>query len=185
MEEIKRIVLIGPESTGKSTLAEQLAYFYGTIWMPEYAREYVEKLNQPYTFEDVVIIAKRQIEIEKDYLLKAKQYLFIDTDLIITKIWFLEVYKTYPQWIDKEIRKKETHLYLLCNTDIEWQPDPIRENAGEMREYLFERYKQELEKLAVPFGIVSGRNKQRLDNAIQHIQLQLDTSSPKCPVSEH
>ena len=95
-QKIKRIVITGPECTGKTTLCEQLATHYNTIWIPEFARAYVENLQHPYTYEDVCNIALKQIEESKQLFRGANEYIFHDTFLIITKIWFLWVYKTCP-----------------------------------------------------------------------------------------
>lgn len=169
-KNINKIVLIGPESTGKSELARYLAKFYCTVWVPEYAREYIEKLNDPYTFQDVEHIAKKQIELEKEYILKASCFLFYDTYLIITKVWFDMVYKKVPDWIEQKIKESKIDLFLLCNNDIPWEPDPIRENGGVMREKLFEIYKNELEKYKFPYKVVKGQGNERYKNAIEAVE---------------
>ena len=97
---IKKVVLIGSESTGKTELSDFLAKEFKTISVPEFAREYIEKLKRPYTYDDVEYIAKQQVLLESEYFLKANRMLFYDTYLIITKIWFEIVYKKVPQWID-------------------------------------------------------------------------------------
>jgi len=169
---VKHIVVIGPESTGKTTLARQLAEYYSTLWLPEYAREYVENLNRAYNFEDVVLIAKNQIVLKKQIQkqLGVRKYIFYDTDLIITKVWFDVVYNRVPDWLDIEIRNQNIDLYLLCDTDIEWQPDAVRENGGESRIQLFNIYKNEIEKLNIPYVTVSGKNQERVLNAINFIE---------------
>ena len=91
MKDIKRIVLTGAESTGKTALARQLADYYHTIYVPEYAREYIENLNRPYEYNDIEQIAKKQIKLENESIHKANRYLFLDTALIIIKIWGLLV----------------------------------------------------------------------------------------------
>lgn len=169
MKSIKQIVIIGPESTGKTTLVRQLAEHFKTVWIPEYAREYVEKLDRPYNYEDVEEIAKKQYSIEGEYLASANQFLFIDTDLIITKIWFEVVFGKMPDWLAPAIEEKRPDLYLLCATDLPWQYDPVRENGGEMRDLLFEKYKKELENLAFPYKIVDGVGGDRLQKAIQFV----------------
>lgn len=87
--DIKRIVLTGSEATGKTTLAKQLADYYNIVWVPEYAREYIDNLKLPYEYEDVLYIVHRQIALEEEYYKKANQYLFLDTGLIIFKVWLL------------------------------------------------------------------------------------------------
>ena len=169
-KDIKKIVLIGPESTGKTELAKYLATYFRTIWVPEYARNYIEKLNRPYTFHDVDHIAKKQIELENEYLLKASQWLFYDTFLIITKIWFEVVYQKVPGWLDQKIKESTIDLFLLCNTDIPWVPDSVRENGGEMREELFAMYKYELERYHFPYKIIGGEGEKRKKNAVSAVK---------------
>ncbi len=161
---MKRIALIGPESSGKTTLATQLADYYVTTWIPEYAREYVEALNRPYQYEDVVHIARKQIEQLKQTN-DTRRFLFFDTELIITKIWFLDVYKTCPAWLDEAIRNQNFALYLLCSPDIAWTPDPVRENP-DRRNYFFELYRSELENYSFKYKIVEGHGNERIENAI-------------------
>ncbi|HRW63300.1 MAG TPA: ATP-binding protein [Bacteroidales bacterium] len=164
---IKRIVLIGPESTGKTELAQFLSKKLDTVFVPEYAREYIENLNRKYTYNDVVHIAETQINLSKRFINQANKVLFYDTYLIITKIWFKVVFNTYPSWIDKELTDNPIDLFLLCNTDIEWLPDAVRENGGEMREKLFEMYKQEIESFGFKYEIVKGVGEERFQNALE------------------
>ena len=167
-DNIIKIVIIGPESTGKTDLAQSLAEHYNTIWIPEYAREYIENLNRPYEYSDIEIIAKKQVQQEKEYIVKAKNILFLDTDLIITKVWFDVVYKKCPEWIVKEIAGTNIKLYLLCNTNIEWKPDPVRENE-KLRGKLFSTYKKEIEHFGFQYKIISGKGNKRLDKAIKFV----------------
>lgn len=167
---LKRIVIIGPESTGKTTLSKQLAHEYQTVWIPEYARTYVEQLGRPYHYEDVLHIAEKQVDLDVHYESLAKGFLFLDTDLIITKIWLLWIYNECPAWIDHYLSEKKTDLYLLCNTDIPWVPDPVRENPGEMREKLFKTYKREIENLGYPCRIVSGTGENRFKSAMDALK---------------
>jgi NadR type nicotinamide-nucleotide adenylyltransferase len=169
-QNTKTIVITGPECTGKSTLAQDLAKHYQTTHIPEYAREYVENLSRPYEYSDVEIIAKRQVQDLKDNMDKANGFLFLDTYLIITKVWFDIVYDECPEWIIDEIQNCKVDLFLVCDTSLPWLPDKIRENGGEMREILFERYINELEAFNLPYKIVTGTGEERLKSAIQHLQ---------------
>jgi NadR type nicotinamide-nucleotide adenylyltransferase len=165
MMPYKKVVITGPESTGKSTLAEQLAKHYHSEFIPEYARTYVEKLNRPYVYEDLEHIAKRQIQDLKTYESNSNNIFFLDTYLIITKVWFDVVFHKHPDWIIESIKNSNIDLYLLCATDLPWQPDSVRENGGEKREQLFTMYQQELEKYGLNYRIVRGLGEERLDNA--------------------
>jgi NadR type nicotinamide-nucleotide adenylyltransferase len=169
VNQLMRVVITGPECTGKSTLANQLAQLYKTICIPEYAREYVSNLGRQYDYNDLVHIAKMQLHQAHDLVNLGNGLLFLDTYLIITKIWFKVVYGNYPDWIDNELSNNNINLYLLCNTDIPWTPDPVRENGGEMREQLFLMYKDELKRLGCRYVIISGIGEQRLYGATKAV----------------
>lgn len=166
---LKRVVITGPESTGKTVLANQLALDYKALVIPEYAREYIEKLDKKYTYQDIENIAYRQLELEAEYETKTNTILFYDTYLIITKVWFDVVYKQHPDWLNEFLVNSRIDLYLLCNTDLPWIPDGIRENGGEMRESLFLKYKHELELYHLPYRIVKGKGEERLLSAKEQI----------------
>ena len=169
--EIIRIILTGAESTGKSTLAKQLAEYYETVFIPEYARTYVENLGRSYNYEDVVHIAKVQTKIEAAYLYKSKKYLFIDTGLIVTKVWFQEVYGKYPDWLNNAIVKNLPDFYLICDIDLPWKNDAVRENGTfEQRKYLMNKYIEEIKKFGVHYAIIKGQGDARLKNAINEIE---------------
>jgi NadR type nicotinamide-nucleotide adenylyltransferase len=168
-DSILKIVITGPESTGKSTLSEQLAKHYNTVFIPEYARSYVENLNRPYTYADVEHIAHQQVEDIQVYERKANKILFLDTYLIITKVWFEVVFQRCPEWVIGAIHQSHIDLFLLCSTDLPWEPDNVRENGGEMREKLYHIYKQELEKFNFTVEVIGGIGNQRLANAVNAI----------------
>lgn len=169
LNEIGKISIIGPESTGKTTLSQQLAQHFQTIWLPEYARTYVENLDREYNYDDVIFIAKKQIQLEKEYTINANKFLFLDTDLIITKIWLQVVYKNYPTWLDSEILKNANKLYLLCFYDLPWIKDNVRENGGEKRKSLFEMYQTELVNYNFNYEIIIGKDSQRFELAVKKI----------------
>ncbi len=161
-------VIIGPESTGKTTLCKQLAEHFKGIWIPEYARFYVEQIKRPYTYDDVIHIAQKQIETEESIKVNPTDYLFFDTDLIITKVWLLHVYKQCPEWIDVFLKNAYRKSYFICYPDLPWEFDPVRENPH-LREYLFNWYKKELIYYGFNYFIINGTEQQRLNNALINI----------------
>ena len=182
MSRILKIGLVGPESTGKSTLAAALAEHYGTAWIPEYARAYVGALARPYTYQDVCHIAE-QNRREANTLPTAPadgaplvisqrhSFLFFDTELIITKVWLDEVYGHRPEWLTSPIPENcRMDYYLLLTPDIAAVPDPLRENLSQpARERLFRIYQQEIEATGRPYTIVAGQGAERLASAISAI----------------
>jgi NadR type nicotinamide-nucleotide adenylyltransferase len=171
--KIIRVVITGPECTGKSTLAKQLARHFNSVHIPEYAREYITNLGRPYEFDDVMHIAEVQLKQAYEWANRANKIIFLDTYLIITKVWFEIVYGHYPGWIDEELTRKTIDLYLLCNTSIPWTADTVRENGGEMREKLYCRYMSELEKLGCNYVVISGIGPKRLNRAIEAVNCLL------------
>lgn len=165
------IVVTGPESTGKTMISEFLAKKLGGVWIPEFARDYMSKLDRSYKYSDLEIIARTQIEQRKEAEARSKGYLILDTWLIITKIWFIEVYGRFPDWIEETIKKQPVDLYLLCEPDIPWVPDPLRENGGERRKYLFGKYLDEIKKTGVPFEVVAGVDEARYNNVLSKVKL--------------
>ena len=166
---ITRIAITGPESTGKSWLAENLAKSYQTIWVPEFARHYLEILGRPYTYEDVLTIARGQMAAEVSAIPEANRFIFCDTECIVTKIWCDVKFERCHSWIVEQIEQRPYDLYLLCDIDLPWQPDPQREHPH-LRQYLFELYHSELTKRKLPFAIVKGLGKARLECAIEVIK---------------
>jgi nicotinamide riboside kinase len=177
--DIKKVVITGPESTGKTMLTEKLASHFKTTWIPEYARGYILGLNRKYTYDDVEHIALEQIRREKEFLLSANLFLFYDTHLIVTKIWFIQVFGHYPGWIDGEIESAAIGLFLVCNTDIPWVPDPVRENGGEMRKVLLDMYIREIESFGIPWRLVAGMSAQRTRSAIEIVSTHFNVDAGK------
>lgn len=169
MNQLLRIAITGPESTGKSKLAEELASFYHTLWVPEYAREYIDRLDRPYNRDDILEIAKGQIRNENHLAGKVNRILFCDTELIVAKIWSEVRFGTCDPWILEGVGKNKYDLFLLCNTDLPWEADPQREHPH-MREKLFELYRHELDERGFPYCIVSGLGQERLKNAIGFVE---------------
>lgn len=164
---INRVFFItGAESTGKSTLTTQLAEHYGAVGVPEFARKYLESINRPYQLTDVEQIAKGQIDLI--YKNRNHSLVFFDTCLIILKVWFNEVYHFVPDWLEMEIPLIGNGIYLLCEPDLPWQYDPLRENPTR-RDYLNKQYEEELRKAGFSYFRVSGKENERTQNAIEII----------------
>jgi NadR type nicotinamide-nucleotide adenylyltransferase len=165
-----RIVVTGPESTGKTTLAKELAQRFHGLYVAEFAREYVEYLPAPYTFQDVEIVAKTQVEQYLNTTASTEKLFVFDTWLIITKVWFKWVFGKTPEWLEDQIRNCPMDLYLLCCPDIPWEADAVRENGGENRMKLFEEYRNELIHYGFPFVEISGSGELRLTHAMDVIR---------------
>lgn len=171
MQTPKRILILGPESTGKSTLAEDLSNRFGEPWVPEFAREYLEKISRPYQYEDLVKIGEGQVALEDKLAEKAENYLFCDTDLRVIHIWSQHRFGKTDEWVLDEIGRRKYNLILLTDTDLPWTPDPLREYPDlEMRQYFFKKYHQLAEESGFPFLTVSGNQETRLTAAVKAIQ---------------
>lgn len=173
---IRRIAITGPESTGKSKLAAELADYYHTAWTPEYAREYLEKYGPEYQLDDIVKIAMGQLAAEEKEWKKARQYLFCDTDFIVTRIWAEHAFHQCPDWILDKVINHRYDLYLLCDIDLPWQPDPLREHP-DLRQYFFDQYLHILSSLDLHVGIVRGTGTERTENAIKIIEQRFTTDT--------
>lgn len=166
---MRRIVITGSESTGKTELTRQLSDKYNCKFIPEYSREYIENLSRPYTKQDVLNIGRKQIDQYKEVIRSGECAIF-DTWLIITNVWLKVVFNSEEALISRTISDSKIDLYLLCSNDLPWVPDPVRENGGKMRDKLFEMYREELLKNNLPFRVIEGKGEERLRNAIFTIE---------------
>ena len=176
---IKRVVITGPESTGKSTLCEQLAAHYNTVWVKEYAREYLELNGTDYGFEDLYAIAEGQIAREEKavselQIREASTFnfppVFIDTDLYVMKVWSEFVFNKCDNKILTQIAHRTYDLYLLCNVDLPWVKDGLREYPDLItREKLFHYYKEEMAEQHAPWVIITGNYEERLQHAVNAV----------------
>ncbi len=179
---LKKIVIIGPESTGKSTLCEQLAAHYKTTWVKEYAREYLLKNGTDYSFENLLDVAKGQIENEesgirsletaqKSEIANLKMPIFIDTDMYVMKVWCEFVFEKCHHWILNRIVERKYDLYLLCNVDLPWVKDELREYPDLInRQKLHHHYKDIMVNQAVPWVDISGGYDERWAKAIAAVE---------------
>ena len=161
METLTRICLTGPESTGKSRIAERLARELGTVSVPEYAREYALAHDGRLTSGDVEPIARGQIEREDGGAVAASRILILDTDLISTVVYARHYYGSCPSWIEEEARRRRADLYLLMDTDLPWKADAARDAAGDVREDLFDAFRAALDEFETRWTIVSGAWEER------------------------
>jgi NadR type nicotinamide-nucleotide adenylyltransferase len=169
----RKIVVIGPESTGKSTLCEQLASKYQTEWIPEYAREYLLNLGRPYDYDDLLIIAKGQLA-EEDRMVNStnKPTLFIDTDMYVMKVWCEFVFGKCHPFILDEIVKRKYDAYLLCNTDLPWVADELREYPDLLsRDRLYHMYKDLMVNQQTPWTDIYGGYEERLEKAMAFVSV--------------
>jgi NadR type nicotinamide-nucleotide adenylyltransferase len=183
-----KVVIIGPESTGKSTLCEALAQHYNTLWCPEFAREYLLTNGVSYKPADLLSIARGQLAMEDEYESMARQHwdllpekptaqpiLFIDTDMYVMKVWSEFVFGQCDPWILEQIVKRTYDLYLLCYPDLPWEKDALREYPDlETRERLFHTYHDLLVNQAVPWAPIRGTDAQRVVNAVVAVDRLLE-----------
>ncbi|GAB1403255.1 hypothetical protein MASR1M74_04330 [Lentimicrobium sp.] len=161
-----RIAITGPESTGKSWLTSQLAAFYNAPFVIEYSREYLEALQRPYTYDDILNIAKGQLKLENEAARNScANVLFADTDQLVNYIWCKVKYNKVHPWIADTMVTHRYQHYLLCDIDLPWESDPLREHPHR-REEIFELYVKTLELNGLPYTIIQGNGELRFFNAI-------------------
>jgi len=179
MEKVKKVVIIGPESTGKSTLCELLAKHFKGRFCPEFAREYLLKNGTDYTYEDLLVIAKGQIALENEAVATAQKAfnesgrqskVFLDTDMYVMKVWCEFVFGKCHPYILEQIAARKYDLYLLCKPDLPWVKDELREYPDlERREQLYGIYKNILENQSTPWVEISGDYTKRLATGIEAV----------------
>lgn len=151
-----RIGVIGPESSGKSTLCKYLAKRYDGIYVPEYARTFVEQKGRTeVSWDELCGIADFQIEEIKRITDTNGQIAVFDTELILTKVWFDYAFGRVPEWLNENIHRYPMDVYLLTCPDLPWIPDPARYNGSDdIRRELFNRYESEIQALDIPYYII-------------------------------
>lgn len=168
MNNLKKIAVVGPESTGKSTLAAYLAVHYQTVWVPEYAREYCAALSAPPTIDDEVNMFYGQLELEKKILPQANRLLICDTTFITVKIWSDAFFGYTPQVVLDELPRHPYDLYLLLDIDLPWQDDPLRD-FPDRRDHFMRVWRNELKDLNANYVTITGDGEQRNQQAVAAI----------------
>ena len=186
-----KVAVIGPESTGKSTLCELLAQHYNTQWCPEFAREYLLTHGTDYTYDDLLYVAKGQLAMEDEYTQSLvgssesgvnssmqdselgtpnSKLLFIDTEMYVMKVWCEFVFGKCHRWVLDQIIERKYDLYLLCNTDLPWVKDELREYPDlKTRDQLYHIYKDIMINQSTPWVDISGDHDERLQKAIKAV----------------
>jgi NadR type nicotinamide-nucleotide adenylyltransferase len=182
-EKLIRIVLYGPESTGKTMLSMQLSAHFNTIWIPEFARHYLdvkkavydpfgrsaEEICQPQDIPQIVI---GQIANEDSFSAQAKRVVFFDTNPLMTYAYNLHYFHRRDEWIAEVVQNRSYDLYLLMNVDVPWVPDPPFRDRPEQREEMFELFRSELIARDLPFELICGSYKERFESAVKAIEMR-------------
>ena len=186
---VKKIVILGPESTGKSSLCAQLAEHYQTEWVREYAREYLLTNGTAYTYEELLDIAKGQLALEDEAMERLGKFngaittgstpLFIDTNMHVLKVWCEFVFGKCHPFVLNQVVERTYHLYLLCDIDLPWVKDELREYPDLLtRKQLYWHYKDMMVNQHVPWININGNYEERLDKAIKAVDALLSAGMP-------
>ena len=159
---MKKLIITGPESSGKTTICRHLSSELRIPWLEEYSRSYLEQYGPSYNLDDLVAMAKKSAEIINQ---RIDERLILDTDIITYKIWSEFKYNATDLWISQNLNMNKSNVYLLCYPDIEWQEDPLRENPNDRKE-LFNKYENLLIELKLSYFIIAGSNKVRMKTAL-------------------
>ena len=182
LSKMRRVVITGPEATGKTTLARRLAERFGTSWSPEYVRVFLEgrPARDPPSlvlWEDVPLIARGQIDVEEAAEREASRVLFCDTDLHSTKVYCEHYFGRCPEWIAHAARERRYDLHLLLAPDVPWRPDPLRDRPH-LREELWEAFRRELRLAGRRVVLIDGDWDARFERAVRHVERLLEEPAP-------
>jgi len=167
-----KIAVVGPESTGKSTMANYLAEKLHTLCVPEYARFYCKNLNRAYTLQDEVNMFYGQVALEEAFLNRSPEILVCDTTILTVKIWCDHLFGSTPAEVTDEIAVRHYDFFLLMDIDLPWEDDPLRD-FPEQREHFLDVWKKELKALNANYELISGLGEQRLQNGLEAVKRNL------------
>ena len=167
-----RVVLTGSESTGKSTLAEQLAARYGAECVPEFVRGFAERKGAPIEYSDHGAIARGQIALEDEHIARAGRLVVQDTDLLSTVVYCRHYFGACPPWIEESAHARRPDLYLLCEIDLPWVADGVRDR-GHLREEMQQQFRDTAMASGAAVAIVTGVGESRLERAVEAIDALL------------
>ena len=170
---IIKIAITGPESSGKTKLAEDIAVFYDALMVPEYARDYLEQNGPSYTEDQFIEMAIGQQGQMNFYENLASEMIIYDTEMLVYKIWGEFKYEKRFEVVEEAWVKQEADLYLLCKPDLEWEDDILRENKDN-RDSLFLLYQSELNRIDRNYTIIDGQGDQRFQKAKDEIDALLE-----------
>jgi NadR type nicotinamide-nucleotide adenylyltransferase len=168
-KEILKVAIVGPECTGKSDLSAFLATHFNTVWVPEYARGYLDHLTVPYHQHDLTTIARGQLRLEDEHARDANQVLICDTNLYVIKVWSEFKFGNCDPQILGLITSRKYDLYLLTYVDLPWKEDPLREHPDKRQE-LYEMYLNEMRNQHIPYFEIKGEGDARRKSAIDAVE---------------
>lgn len=171
-QSIQKIAVVGPESTGKSTMAMYLSKEFNTTCVPEYARYYCQHLNRSYTLQDEVNMFYGQVALEEAIISTEPKIIICDTTILTVKIWCDYLFTQTPKEVTTEITNRKYDFYLLMDIDLAWQDDPLRDFPNE-REYFLEIWKKELNELGANYMLISGQGNDRLQHGLDAVKTHL------------
>lgn len=175
-EPARRVTVTGAESTGKTWLAQRLARHFQTVWVPEFAREYLVQKAAPLDASDVEPIARGQMNSEDAVVRRAHTLAILDTDLVSTVVYAKHYYGTCPAWVEHSARKRLADLYLLCDIDVPWVADPARDRPGARHE-IHAAFAQHLERYGARYVLVRGAWEQREAGAVGAVDALLGSTT--------
>ncbi len=163
------VVLTGPESTGKTTLALQLQAHYDAILVPEYARIYLNEHGPAYEHHDLKAIAFGQFSSQLSAMQSRNELIISDTCLLTIEIWEAWKYRTADPFIQEWQALQQVDYYLLCKNDLAWEADPLREHPDAL-DQLFQIYEQKIKESGIPYSIIHGQDTARFNKAKEQIE---------------